>query len=135
MTLKGSCACGAVGYEIDGGLELMGNCHCSICRKTNGAAFVTWGIIAPGTFRWTKGESDVRQRESSPGRTRCFCGQCGSPLASSHDGKVGEVVVATLDDDPGMRPSEHIFVGSKAAWHEISDTLPQNQEWPPGFAP
>jgi len=28
-------------------------------------------------------------------------------------------------------PREHDFVGSKAAWHEITDTLPQYDEWPP----
>jgi hypothetical protein len=29
-----------------------------------------------------------------------------------------------------MRPSAHIFVGSKAGWFDISDDLPQFQEMP-----
>ncbi|KFL35693.1 GFA family protein [Arenimonas donghaensis] len=135
MTLKGSCACGEVSYQITDPLKLVGNCHCSICRKTHGAAYVTWGIIAPGQFRWVTGEDAVVHRESSPGRTRCFCGKCGSPLASAHEGKVGEIVVGTLDDHPGSGPGEHIFVASKAPWHEITDNLPQHPEWPPGFTP
>jgi len=28
-----------------------------------------------------------------------------------------------LDDDPGIRPQRHIFVGSKAPWDEIYDDL------------
>ena len=40
-----------------------------------------------------------------------------------------------IDGDPGTRPREHIFVGSKALWHDITDSLPQHEEWPPGFVP
>jgi hypothetical protein len=48
---------------------------------------------------------------------------------------VGEVAAGTLDGDPGVRPREHIFVGSKAPWHEITDALPQYAQWPPGMEP
>jgi hypothetical protein len=133
--LRGSCLCGAVTYEISGPLAHVGNCHCSICRKSHGAAFVTWGILGPQTLRWTAGEAKLRAFESSPGTQRLFCGECGSALASSHGGAVGEVVVGTLLDHPGMTPQEHIFVGSKAPWHEITDSLPQHPGWPPGFGP
>jgi len=135
MSIAGSCLCGSVTYEVTGPLRFVGNCHCSKCRKSHGAAFVTWGIIEPGEFNWVTGEDLVQHYESSPGRTRCFCGKCGSPLAATHSGTVGEVVVGTLDGDPGGRPREHIFVGSKASWHEITDVLPQHEAWPPGFAP
>lgn len=133
MTMRGSCRCGAVRYEIAGAFKLVGNCHCSICRKSHGAAFVTWGIIDPEQFRWVAGEEFVQGHQSSPGTLRCFCGNCGSPLVCSHGGKVGEVAVGSLDDDPGLRPREHIFVGSKAPWYEIADSLPQHAEWPPGL--
>ena len=39
--------------------------------------------------------------------------------------------MGTLDDDPGIRPQEHIFVGSKAPWYEIADDLPRHDEFPP----
>jgi hypothetical protein len=132
MSVKGSCLCGSVRYEVTGPLEFVGHCHCSMCRKSHGAAFVTWGILKPGQFRWASGEESVQTYESAPGTTRCFCRKCGSPLASAESGTVGEVVVGTLDGDPGARPREHIFVGSKASWHDITDSLPQHEEWPPG---
>ena len=135
MSIKGGCLCGAVTYEVTAPFRFVGNCHCSICRKSHGAAFATWGIIAPGTFRWTSGEGVVHAYESSPGTTRCFCQQCGSPLVCAHSGVVGEVVVGTVDGDPDVSPREHIFVGSKAPWHRITDSLPQHEAWPPGFAP
>lgn len=132
--LRGSCQCGAVSYVINGSFELMGHCHCSICRKSHGAAFVTWGLINPDQFQWLSGKELIQSYESSPGRQRCFCRQCGSSLVSMHFGVVSEIVVGTVDGDPGMRPSEHIFVGSQASWYEIADTLPQFEAWPPGMA-
>ena len=33
--------------------------------------------------------------------------------------------MGTLVDDPTIRPTEHIFVGSKARWFTITDDLPQ----------
>jgi len=41
------------------------------------------------------------------------------------------VPAGVLDGDPGIRPTYHIFVGSKAPWHEIADQLPRHEEYPP----
>ena len=38
-------------YEVTGPFKLLDNCHCSMCRKSHGAAFVTWGIIGSDEFR------------------------------------------------------------------------------------
>lgn len=133
MTLAGSCQCGGIHYQISGSFEFIGNCHCSICRKSHGAAYATWGIIDPEQFRWSAGRDLLESYQSSPGRHRHFCRKCGSPLASSHQGKVSEIVIGSIDGDPGARPKEHIFVSSKAPWHAISDKLPQHGQWPPGM--
>jgi hypothetical protein len=41
------------------------------------------------------------------------------------------VPAGALDGDPGIRATYHIFVRSKAPWHEIADDLPQYVEYPP----
>ena len=133
MPIRGSCQCGSVRYEIAGSFAFIGNCHCSICRKSNGAAYVTWGIIDPEQFRWTAGQECIEHYQSSAERYRCFCRKCGSSLASRHAGRISEVVLGSVDGDPGARPIEHIFVNSKAAWHAITDELPQHGEWPSGM--
>lgn len=134
MTISGACLCGLVRYEVRGSLTFAGNCHCSICRRSHGAAYATWAGVPAGAFRWTEGEDLVERYRSSPGAERAFCRRCGSPLAVSHSGEVGEIVLASVLGDPGVRPTEHIFVDSRAPWHEITDSLPQSPEWPPHFA-
>jgi hypothetical protein len=37
--------------------------------------------------------------------------------------------MGSLVDPPSIRPEAHIFVGSKAEWHEITDDLPQFREY------
>ena len=58
------------------------------------------------------------------------CKVCGSFLYSVvHDGTFVHVAMGTLVDDPTIRPTEHIFVGSKAPWFSITDELPQYEEF------
>ena len=58
------------------------------------------------------------------------CAACGSLLYSVvRDGAYVHVALGSLVDDPGIRPTKHIFVGSKAPWFEITDDLPQFDEY------
>jgi hypothetical protein len=45
------------------------------------------------------------------------------------DGAYVHVAMGSLIDPPSIRPTAHIFVGSKAAWFEIADDLPQFEEY------
>jgi hypothetical protein len=59
------------------------------------------------------------------------CKHCGSLLYSIvREGAFAHVTLGTLVDSPSIRPSRHIFVGSKAPWFTITDDLPQHHEFP-----
>jgi hypothetical protein len=45
------------------------------------------------------------------------------------DGAFVHVLLGTLVDNPGIQPTAHIFVGFKAPWFTITDSLPQHQEF------
>ena len=129
MSVKGSCLCGGVRYEVDDdGFGRVVNCHCSMCRKATGAAFRTRASVRPAAFRWLAGEELLSRYASSPGETRTFCRLCGATLATFVGDKEIGLPLGTLDDDPVVRPTAHVFVGSKAAWFEITDGLPQFSE-------
>ncbi len=125
--LRGSCLCQGVRHEINGPLSGALNCHCTMCRKAQGAAFRSRARGNAADFKWVRGEELVTYYESSPGNHRGFCRACGSLMLSrfDHNPSVHGLPLGALDDDPGIKPALHVFVGSKAPWHEITDGLPQ----------
>ncbi len=133
MALHGSCLCGGVQYEISGPLTGALNCHCSTCRKAHAAAFRSRARVEAADFRWVQGEQLVTYYQSSPGTHRGFCCVCGTALLSrfDFDKSAYGLPLGPLDDDPGIKPEHHVFVGSKAPWHDITDDLPQFEGFPP----
>ena len=127
--LTGSCLCGGVKYEIDGAIEKITNCHCSLCRKMSGSAFSSGATILTSSFRFVAGEELVKEWESSPGYHRVFCGRCGSPILKRKvkDPEQLRLRVGTLDSDPGVTMSKHMHVSSKAPWVEIKDGISQTE--------
>ncbi len=133
--VRGSCLCGGVRFEADA-IELLSNCHCSMCRKVHGAAYGTFANVYKTGFRWVSGEDLVQSYQSSKHNTRPFCRVCGSNLPKArHDDETWVIPAGLLDDDPGVRPCLHMFTGSKAPWHEIDDDLPSFDTYIPGYEP
>lgn len=129
---KGSCLCGAVAYEIKGPLGPIVFCHCSRCRKANGAAYAAVSPVATSDFRFVKGEEYLRSYRNNAGVHRVFCSNCGSPIIGKRDNapETIRVRIGTLDTPVAANVSAHIFVGSKAEWDEIHDDVPQYEERP-----
>jgi hypothetical protein len=132
--MRGRCLCGEVAWEGTGTGELVHHCHCGMCRKASGTAFVTVGGFPAADFRFVRGERGIRRYESSRGTTRDFCGRCGSGVPGAPFQDMVFVALGSLEDDPGGRPLAHIFVGSKAPGLEITDDLPRFDAYPPGYA-
>ena len=130
---RGSCLCGDVAFELAGLPEIVQNCHCSRCRRARSAAHATNAFFRREQLTWIRGEDGV-ENFPLPGAKRfgqAFCRRCGSTVPRVVE-STGYVVVpcGSLDGDPGMRPLSHIFTGSKAPWHEITDALPRWEELP-----
>ena len=130
---SGSCLCGAVRYEITGHLGIFQYCHCSRCRKFTGSAHAANLLVSPEQFRWVEGEARVGRFEHPEARhfATCFCTVCGSSLPWL--GKTGKAVIVpagTLDDDPGIRPFQNIFWGSRAVWYTDASELPRYEALP-----
>ena len=129
--LAGGCYCGAVRYEVADEFVYAAHCHCSNCRRATGAAFKSFAGIEADKLRVTKGADRMMRFGGETGHN-AHCRLCGSLLYSLvRDGAYVHVAMGTLIDEPSIRPDKHIFVGSKALWHEITDDLPQYREFPP----
>ena len=123
--LSGQCFCGAVAYVVPDKFVYAANCHCSNCRRTTGSAFKPFAGIAREKLMLTRGHADLLIHGDEQGNDT-HCGACGSLLYSVvRAGAFVHVAMGTLVDDPTIRPTKHIFVGSKAPWYAITDELPQ----------
>ena len=130
--VQGSCLCSGIAWEVAGDdFTRMSHCHCSRCRKAHGAAFATFVVATARGFRWLRGPDLIRHFEFRGG-DRPFCSRCGSAVCWEPDQAGVLMPAGCLDEDPGVRPERHIFVGSKAPWAEISDALPQHDDNPGG---
>jgi hypothetical protein len=131
---KGSCLCGAVRFELDGGLSDIVYCHCSRCRKAQGSAYATNGFAEQAELRFVSGEDNLTAYESPPGNFKYFCKTCGSPMMGKNDnmypGRL-RLRLGTIDSKVSERPVAHIFATSKADWDEICDGLPEYESYIP----
>lgn len=123
--LTGQCFCRTVEYEVADEFLYALNCHCSGCRRTTGSAFKPFAGIERDKLEVILG-SDELLIYGNESAHDAHCRKCGSFLYSVvRDGKFAHVGLGTLVDPPSIRPSAHIFVGSKAPWFTITDDLPQ----------
>jgi hypothetical protein len=101
------------------------NCHCSNCRRTTGSAFKPFAGIERDKLAITSGRESLLIYGEDSGHD-AHCNICGSFLYSLvREARFVHVGMGTLIDAPSIRPTMHIFVGSKAPWFEITDDLPQ----------
>ncbi len=128
--LRGECLCGAVRYEVADAFEYALNCHCSRCRRATGSAFKALAGIRVERLRLVAGAENLLIFGAREATHDLHCRTCGSLLYSVvREGAYAHVAMGTLRDDPGIRPSRHIMVGSKAPWYTITDDLPQAEEF------
>jgi hypothetical protein len=128
-TLLGKCLCGAVQFTVEDSFAYALNCHCSQCRRATGSAFKPFAGIEREKFRLSSGSQSLLVfGEALTHDARCS--KCGSLLYSLvRDGTFVHIPLGALCDEPSIRPSAHIFVGSKASWFAITDSLPQHHEF------
>jgi hypothetical protein len=128
----GNCLCGAISFTITAELEAVQICHCSQCRKAQGTPFASNIPVNEADLVLNSGREQIRSFESSPGKERCFCETCGSPVFSRLATLPGVVRVrAGLINEPlRTGPIAHFYVGSKCNWWSISDDLPQFKSTP-----
>ena len=126
--------CGLVKYEYSGKLGPVTMCHCTQCRKSSGTAFASNSSIDKKSFKIVSGNGLIKEFESSPGKFRAFCTECGSPVYSRRDSLPDKLRMrlGTADTAVGAEPSFHIFVSSKADWYTIKDDLPKYKLFEPG---
>jgi len=130
---RGSCLCNAVTYQFSGPEFVFQYCHCSRCRKFTGSAHAANIIIDPKQFEWLGGKEMVGRYEHPEAKHYAtgFCKRCGSSLPwLAKSGRSMVIPAGTLDDDPGIRPTQNIYWQDRAPWREEVADLVHYDELP-----
>lgn len=123
----GSCLCGAVRFEVTLPTKWCAHCHCSLCRRAHGAAFVTWFGVERENFSFLEGESTLEWHRSTEEARRGFCSKCGSTMFFESERWPGEVHIALvhMDEPIDREPRAHVFFDDHVSWFEFGDQLPR----------
>lgn len=124
MSKSGSCLCGAVSYTLSETPENCGVCHCSMCRKWTGGAFVAF-MAAPDKVTMS-GEENLHVFKSSEWAERAACSKCGSSMfyrvtAPGPEQGVYHLGLGTLDDANGIPLKQEIFVDVKPDGYNFAE--------------
>ncbi len=132
-TLRGSCLCGGVKFELSEAPDTLRYCHCESCKKLSGSVATVNGRVPSTAIRIVEGEELLQTFQPAEGTSKTFCLACGSNLFGGGwpESEVASVRATTLDDPFEARPSAHIFVSSVAAWETLPDDgLPRHEGRP-----
>jgi hypothetical protein len=133
VTLKGSCLCGAVRYEISGDAGQFWHCHCNRCRKATGTGHASNILLKPKSVEWPAGNELLKYFKVPDAKrfATVFCTVCGSLMPRvAPDMSIAVVPAGTLDNDPGIRPQGRIYQDSKASWSCDNGELPCHATYP-----
>jgi hypothetical protein len=127
-TYSGGCLCGRIRYLATGKPSNETHCHCAICRRASGAAFVPWATFRSADFAFTQGKP--ARFDSSEIAFRQFCPNCGTQLTFQFhkSPQTIDVTLASLDDPGAITPVDHIWTKRQIPWIKLADGLPRHAE-------
>ena len=123
---NGSCSCGEIKYILKKEPIYIHACHCTLCRKLTGSAFVINILIESWNFNVEKGKLIDFKATSGSGKKhlirRCFI--CGDPIVSFYGDTQNLAVIkgGTVNDTKYLKPNAHVFLESKLDWVIIDKT-------------
>lgn len=108
----GRCLCGAVTFRFATERTDVGACHCAMCRRWTGSAFL--GLSVPDDAFVLDDASAVRVRQTSSWAERAWCDRCGSGLwyRITRPGRFAghrEIPIGLLDDASGLELVRELF--------------------------
>jgi hypothetical protein len=123
--VNGACLCGRVQFDVTLPTLFCAHCHCTMCQRNHGAAFVTWFGVPPSQLEIRKGREDLVRYDSSEHGSRSFCRHCGSSLFCENDTHPDriDVVLANLNGEIDRKPQLHAHFDSRARWFDFDDGL------------
>lgn len=123
-TRTGQCLCGAVRFQAENVPGHASVCHCRMCQRWTGSAFVEVSVPT-SDVTWT-GLDKIRAFASSDWGERAFCTTCGSHLyfrvtqQGAFFGKT-DIPLGLFDQTQGFALKAEIYIDHKPASYAFAD--------------
>ncbi len=125
--VPGACLCEEVRFTVELPSLFCAHCHCTMCQRNHGAAFVTWIGVAKDKLTVDSGEAALVRYDSSEHGSRTFCGRCGTSLFCEnreHPERV-DIPLANMQGPIDQEPRLHVYFSDRTLWHTVNDDLPR----------
>jgi hypothetical protein len=122
-SLKGSCLCGGVKFEIPDVPSEMRFCHCASCKKLSGGVGTANVRVPSASIRILDGEDLLQTFQPQEGSAKTFCLACGANLFGGGwpESETCSVRVTTFEEPLHAKPVAHLYVRSLAPWETLPD--------------
>ncbi|MEL1263158.1 GFA family protein [Pseudoxanthomonas putridarboris] len=128
-TARAQCLCGRVSLEADLPSLWAAHCHCTLCRRAHGAAFVTWVGMEEARCRVHDAGGNLQWYASSAEGERGFCRHCGCMMLFRGTRWPGElhVAMAHFTTPVDRMPQVHVYWDEHVPWAAVDpgDGLPR----------
>jgi hypothetical protein len=129
---KGQCLCGDIYFSAQLPSKWVAHCHCTMCQRSGGSAFVTWVGLDESRCQIDDPKGLLRWFLSSDQGQRGFCSRCGSTLFFRSARWAGElhVTLANFVGPIDRAPQAHVFWDTHVDWVRLDedDGLPRKTE-------
>ncbi len=129
MRIDGQCHCGSVTYKTEVDPDDVGICHCTDCQRLTGTAFRVTVSTPASQFQLTGKPPKCYEKRADNGarRFQFFCGDCGSPIYTTGEGKDAETVGirwGSINQRNTLTPNHQIWCRSAVGWLDDITSLP-----------
>lgn len=113
------CLCAAVSLQIEHLSHSVGACHCSMCQRWGGSAFMA---VDAGDSVSITGEQNVTRYQSSEWAERAFCKRCGTHLFYRLKQNNQHILsLGILEDKAGLEFDHQIFIEERCPVYSFAN--------------
>ncbi len=125
--ISGSCLCGQLCFSAQLPTLWVAHCHCTLCQKNAGAAFVTWAGFNAQAVHIDDSNKTLTWYSATDNAYRGFCNACGSTIFFKSARWPGEmhITVANIHQALDRAPQVHVHWDTHQEWVTLGDDLPK----------
>jgi len=123
VSMRGSCWCGGVRFEISKPFISLSFCHCTSCKRISGGVGTANGRARSEWIDVKEGRELLTTYQPDEGSAKTFCSVCGSNLFGGGwpESEHASVRLSSIDEGLEQKPEAHVYVRSVAPWETLPD--------------